>query len=84
MFEVIFDDNAIDFLTKLPEELCKRIYNKVISTKENSFRYFERLEGRIDYKLRVGDYRVVADINRNSKKIEVTLIGHRKNIYKNL
>jgi|TARA_B100001971_G_C18009254_1_gene441500 mRNA interferase RelE/StbE len=84
MFEVVFDDNAIDFLTKLPKELRKRIYSKVISTKENPFRYFERLEGRMDYKLRVGDYRVVADINRNSKKIEVTLIGHRKNVYKNL
>ena len=66
MFEVIFDDKAIDFLTKLPKELRKRIYNKVISTKGNPFRYFERLEGRVDYKLRVGDYRVVADINRNS------------------
>jgi len=30
----------------------------------------------------VGDYRVIADINLKEKRIEVTKIGHRKNIYK--
>ena len=33
------------------------------------------------FKLRVGDFRVIADIDRASKLIEVRLIGHRKNIY---
>lgn len=40
------------------------------------------MEGRKDYKLRVGDYRIIADINRNIGRIEITLIDHRKNIYK--
>ena len=79
MFEVIFDDKAIDFLTKLPKELRKRIYNKVISTKENPFRYFEKLKEIDGYKLRVGEYRVIADID--DKIITVLKVGHRKNIY---
>ncbi len=45
---------------------------------------FERLTGRTDYKLRVGDYRAIADISQKNKTIQVTLIGHRKNIYRNL
>lgn len=80
MREVNFDNEAIDFLEKLPKELRKRIFNKIISTKENPFHFFERLGGRKDYKLRVGDYRVIADINPDM--IQVTRIGHRKNIYK--
>jgi len=84
MYEVTFDEEAINFLNKLPKELRKRIFNKIISTKNNPFHYFERLEGRKDFKLRVGNYRVVADIDTNSKKIEVTVIGHRRNIYKHL
>jgi mRNA-degrading endonuclease RelE of RelBE toxin-antitoxin system len=32
----------------------------------------------------MGDYRAIADINQSKKKIEVTKIGHRKNVYKNL
>lgn len=84
MYEVIFDEEAIDFLNKLPKLLRERIFNKIISTKENPFHFFERLKGRKDYKLRVGDYRVIADINKNTRKIEVTIIGHRKKIYKRL
>lgn len=82
MFEVIFDEEAIDFLNKLPKDLKKRIFSKITSTKQNPFHYFEKLTEKTSYKLRVGDYRVIADINRSSKKIEVIVIGHRKNIYK--
>ncbi|MBW2991706.1 type II toxin-antitoxin system RelE/ParE family toxin [Candidatus Woesearchaeota archaeon] len=82
--EVIFDEQAIEFLVKLPKELRKRIYSRIISTKNNPFHFFERLEGRRDFKLRVGDYRAIADISSNSKKIQITVIGHRKNIYKKI
>ncbi len=83
-FELIFDEEAIDFLNDLPKELKERIFNKIRSTKENPFRFFERLEGRTDYKLRIGDYRIIADIDENYNKITITRIGHRKNIYKNV
>ena len=84
MYEVIFDPKVIEFLAKAERNLAKRIWNKIMFTKENPHHFFERLTGRNDYKLRIGNYRVIADINDNKKRIEVTLIGHRKNIYKNL
>ena len=84
MYRVIFDPAVIDFLSKLSQGLRERIYNKIASTKENPHRYFERLTGRKDYKLRVGDYRVIADINNSTKRIEVTLIDHRSRVYKNI
>lgn len=84
MYEVAFDEEVLDFLDKLPKEMRERIFNKVISTKENPFHFFERLEGRKDYKLKVGDYRVIADIDESNKRIEVAFVGHRKNVYKRL
>lgn len=42
---------------------------------------FIRLTGRSDYKLRVGDYRVIADLNDATKRIEVTHIGKRDRVY---
>lgn len=81
MYEVIFDEEAIDFLNKSSNNLKKRIFNKILSTKENPFRFFERLKGRSDYKLRIGDYRAIADIDESLKKIQITAIGHRRNIY---
>lgn len=82
MYRVKFDDEPINFINKLSKDLKKRIFNKILSTKTNPFHFFDKLEDRKDFKLRVGDYRVIADINQSSKTIEITRIGHRKNIYK--
>lgn len=82
MHQVIFDPEALEVLGKLEKGIAQRIWDKIMSTKENPSHYFERLAGRTDYKLRVGDYRVIADIDTTS--IHVTVIGHRKNIYQNM
>jgi len=84
MYELIIDDKAIEFLEKLEKHIGARIFKKIQLTKENPFHFFERLEGRTDFKLRVGDYRVIADIDSRKKRIEITRIGHRKNIYKKI
>jgi mRNA interferase RelE/StbE len=81
MYEVFFDPEALEFLGKLDKTLAKRFWGKIMSTKSEPHHFFERLVGRKDYKLRIGDYRVIADINDSSKRIEITLIGHRKKIY---
>jgi mRNA interferase RelE/StbE len=83
MYEIIFDKKAIEFLNKLDNKTKERIFQKIISTKDNPFRYFEKLKKRYEYKLRVGNYRIIADIDEKLMKIKVLLIGHRKNIYKN-
>jgi mRNA interferase RelE/StbE len=81
MYELIFDPKTIDFLNTLETQLKRRIFDKIELAKENPLHFFERLAGRTDYKLRIGDYRVIADIDSNKKRIEITLIGHRKNVY---
>jgi mRNA interferase RelE/StbE len=69
-------------LEKTEKNIRKRIYNKIISTKEDPFRFFfERLTGKNEFKLRIGDYRVVADIDETTQRISILVIGHRKNIY---
>jgi len=83
-YELVFDRKAIEFLEGLPKELCKRIFDRASAAKEIPLHYFERLEGRHDYRMRVGDYRVIADIRHDLRKIEVTLIDHRKRVYKRL
>jgi len=59
MFRVIFDPETIDFLQKAEKTTAKRIYNKIISTKSNPHHFWEKLAGRNDYKLRIGDFRAV-------------------------
>jgi len=43
--------------------------------------YFERLTGEPLYKLRVGDYRIIAEIDNGKLTILVVKAGHRKNVY---
>jgi len=84
MYTVIYDEEALQNLEKLEKKIRKRIFEKIFSTKENPFHYFERLTGRSEYKLRVGDYRVITDIDEKTKRISILFIDHRKNIYKKL
>jgi len=81
MYIVEYDAKATRSMICFSRELKSRIFYKIRQTKENPFRYFKRLEGRKDYSLRVGEYRVIADIDVERKKIEVRLVGHRKNVY---
>ncbi len=53
-----------------------------MSTKEKPLHYFDHLTERSEYKLRIGNYRAIADINEKKKTITILIIGHRKNIYK--
>lgn len=81
---VIFSEKAASEFKKLPIDIQDRIKKKLFLIKITPFNYFERLTGRLDYKLRIGDYRIIADINQAEQKIEITKMGHRKNIYKQL
>ncbi|MFH1408824.1 MAG: type II toxin-antitoxin system RelE/ParE family toxin [Nanoarchaeota archaeon] len=83
MYELIFDPEALEFLEKLEKPIARRIWNKIMATKTNPFHFFERLSGRKDYKLRIGDYRIIADIFQRDKTIAITTIGRRKDVYKN-
>jgi len=82
MYSVIYDDVSLQDLVKLEKKIRKRIFEKIHSTKENPFHYFEKLTARDEYKLRVGDYRVIADIDEKTKRISILFVDHRKNIYK--
>ncbi len=78
MYALVFDKHAARTLASLEKPLAIRIYKKLEAAKQNPFIFFERLSGRQDYKLRVGDWRIIADLNAALQKIEVTKIGHPK------
>ncbi len=81
-FQLIFSEEALWQLKKLDNKTAKRILDKLESTTTDPVNFFERLAGREEYKLRVGDYRILARILIVDKKIFVMSIGHIKKIYK--
>ena len=74
---------AREFKT-LETPLRERIKKKLESTRQNPLQYFERLSGQQLFKLRIGKYRIIAQISIAQNKITLLSIGHRKNIYNKL
>ncbi len=81
MYLLNFEKRALEDLNKLDKQIKERIWNKLQLCKENPFRFLEHLEEIDGFKLRVGDYRAVIDVDNSNKIIKVLKIGHRKNIY---
>jgi len=80
-YPLIFSEEAESQLKKLDNPTAKRILDKIVEAAENPNHFFERLAGREDYKLRAGDWRVLARILHKEKSVFVISIGHRKNVY---
>jgi len=83
-YTLLFDEKAIEILKKLSNPIKTRIFRKLQQTKDNPHHFFEKLEGRKEYKLRVGNYRVIADISDQEIQILVLYVGHRRNVYKKI
>ena len=81
-YGIIFSESAVKQLKKLEPGVQKRIVSTLERIKIRPQAYVIKLVGEFGYRLRVGDYRVILDIDERNLIILVINIGHRKNIYK--
>ena len=82
MWEILLHPNVDSFLNSLDASLRERIKNKLRELKEDPFRFLEHFEGSNYYKLRVGDYRALIDIDFINRILKVQVLDHRGRIYK--
>lgn len=83
-FRTVLSEDARHQLRGLETSIARRIVMKLEEARENPAHFFERLTGREEYKLRVGDWRIIANILPKEETLVVRAIGHRKNIYDKL
>lgn len=81
MYEIVFTNKAEKEFKKFDTNTQKRIISVLERCRTRPEAYFQRLVGDKAYKLRVGDYRVIADIYQDKIIILILKVGHRKNIY---
>jgi len=79
MTEVLLSEQSRDRLADLEADIRERIKNALREI--NPERDLSRLSGEDAYKLRVGDYRVIVDWDREKETVYVLTLGHRRNIY---
>jgi mRNA interferase RelE/StbE len=82
-WEILLTNAAKKYLKKLTPDNQKRIINALrCLLNEPSLADLKPLQGRDEARLRVGDYRVILKIDAENKKIIVTKIGSRGDVYK--
>jgi len=68
-------------LSRLDRPVARRIVAKLEQAAGNPDRYFRRLVASDDYKLRVGDYRLLAILSHETRTIFVERVDHRSRVY---
>lgn len=83
MYHLLYTDTALKQLQKLEKETQLRILTALerLRIRPESCD-IKRLVGMGGFRFRVGDYRIIFDLQRTKLLILVLQIGHRKNIYK--
>lgn len=82
MYDILFSLSAKRQLQRLEKETQKHIIAVLERIRIRPERFVKKLMGDPGYRLRVGEYRVIIDIDKGNLIVLVIKIGHRRNIYK--
>ncbi len=79
---VRFEKKAVKALEKMPPQQRLAIIEAATDLGTNPRPHgYKKLKGVNGYRLRVGDYRIIYDVNDKEIRITIVKIGHRKYIY---
>ncbi len=83
MYKVQVLKNIKKNLADLHPEIYKRITKALKTLEENpKLQSSLKLSGRDGYRLRIGDYRIIYEIDEVNKIVTILDIGHRKDVYR--
>ncbi len=82
MYSVEFSKKAEEQLSKFPREMQSRITDVLERIKIRPYHFVKKLTGTPHFRLRVGKYRIIMDIQTDKLIIYVIEMGLRGNIYK--
>lgn len=85
-YSVVYEKKAIKSLSKIDKGQQKIIISwieKNLVNTDNPKKHGKALKGNFNeyWRYRIGDYRIIADINDSEIKIIIFNISHRKDIY---
>ncbi len=68
-------------ISKLPKDVQQRTVKKLERCRIRPHAFVKKLVSSPYFRIRLGDYRIIVDIQQGKLIILVLEIGHRKNIY---
>ena len=82
-YTVVVTDKVRKIILKLSHLIASKIENSLLELEENPRPSgCKKLKGRPGYRIRVGDYRIIYEIEDNILRVIVIDLGHRKDIYR--
>ena len=81
-WEVVWSEKSVKQLEKMNKRHAQKIYDAVMDITRDPFGAVTRLRNSKFYRLRVGNYRVIMDIQQSKLIIFVVEADHRGQIYK--
>jgi mRNA interferase RelE/StbE len=82
VWEVIWSEKSVKQLKKLNKKNAQKIYDSVLDCVENPFINVTRLANSPFYRLHIGNYRVILDLQQSKMIIFVVETDHRGRVYK--
>ena len=82
-YTILIERYAQKQIMKLDKKIIPFIKSAIADLADNPRPYgYKKLKGEDAYRIRVGDYRVIYEINDDKIIVTVVMVGHRKDIYK--
>ena len=83
MWEVRLGREAEKTLKRLMPEIKERVLTALAKLRSNPFPIgIEKLKTTNEWRLRVGDYRIIYRVDEKRRIVEVSEIGHRRDVYR--
>ena len=85
MCRIRYRSSAVKILRRMPSNVAKTVVGKINQLAENPYapnNNITRLTGESGYRLRVGDWRVLYEIDDDTLVIEIIKIGPRGGVYR--
>ncbi len=79
IYHPIFDRRFLRLPTDVQQQIEAKLYE--MGTRLQDFPHYQ-LTGCDEFRLRVGDYRVIYDYNVSRNEIYLLAVGHRREVYR--
>lgn len=84
-YKLVFTKQAVKILQRMPANIAKAIYLKMEKISQNPYETHlnvTKLQNREGYRLRVGDWRIIYEVQQEKVIVLVLKIGLRKEVYR--
>lgn len=80
-YQILLHPKAAEFIKKADPQLRTRNKSRLKELQDSPERRGERLKPTNFWRLKIGDYRAIYEIQVNDRRVIILFVGHRRKVY---